>query len=110
MNTEKQMNRRTLLKRSLAVVGAVTAVPILHACGGGDDKLSCTDVSSLSLEQRQTRDSLQYVDQTADPAKRCDNCQLYTQPQGGNGCGGCSVVAGPINPAGYCASWVAKQG
>ena len=54
------------------------------------------------------RTQLQYVDETADPAKRCDNCALYVAPIEGSPCGGCQLIKGPIAPEAYCLSWAAK--
>ncbi len=107
----KKIGRREALKRSLAVVGAVTVAPMVAACGGeeaqsGGDSFTCDDVSGLDDTQRATRTSLQYSDTTADEAKRCDACQLYTAAA--SGCGTCSVVAGPIHPAGTCASFAPR--
>jgi hypothetical protein len=75
----------------------------------GAAELDCTDVSGLTDAEKKTRTSLKYVDQSPEPGKNCANCQLYQPPESGSGCGGCTVVKGPINPAGYCTSWVKKS-
>jgi hypothetical protein len=52
--------------------------------------------------------ALKYVEKTANPAQRCDNCQLYqgkaTDPWGGCPLFGARKVAGP----GWCSAWVKK--
>lgn len=85
--------------------------------GGGSEKtaqkggdLDCTDTSGLKDSEIKTRESLKYVDKSTKPDKTCANCNLYEAPDSEGSCGGCSVVPGPINPAGYCNSWVKKSG
>jgi hypothetical protein len=105
MSDERLIKRRDLLKgAALLGVTAAGAGRLLAGCGG--DELSCSDVSQLTDAQRQTRTRQAYVEQTPDATKRCDNCTFFTAAQ--NACGSCSVVPGPINPAGYCTSWAAR--
>lgn len=73
---------------------------------GGE--LDCTDTSGLSESEIKTREQLKYIDKSDKPDKTCANCNLYELPEKEGTCGGCSVVPGPINPAGYCNSWVKK--
>ena len=130
--SEEKLNRRDFFRRA-AVVGASVAGAgmLLSACekggdakgGGKADKsgadkkakggdkgggeLTCTDTSGLTDAEKKTRESLKYVDKSPKPDKNCLNCKLYTQPKEEGGCGGCTVVAGPIHPKGYCISWQA---
>jgi hypothetical protein len=55
------------------------------------------------------RVTLKYVAVTPEPEKRCDNCKFWTAPEGGNPCGGCQLIKGPIHPGGYCTSWFTKE-
>lgn len=71
-----------------------------------ENALSCTDVSNLTEEQIQTRKSVQYVDDSPNEEKQCNNCRLFEPPDATEECGGCQVVPGPIHPQGYCTSWV----
>lgn len=124
MTEKTPLNRREFLERA-ALLGAVTigAGSILAACesdtsspastegaaAGGEETISCNDAAAtadLSAAELATRTNNNYVDQTTNPEQRCDNCSLYTQPAAGQTCGGCSVVAGPINPGGWCSIWV----
>lgn len=75
---------------------------------GGGGEPDCSDVSALSDAEKKTRTQLKYVEQSTEPGKTCANCQLFT-PAEGSGCGSCTVVKGPINPAGHCTSWVKKS-
>ena len=129
--SEKELSRRTFLARASALgLVAVGSGALLSACGGGGGDGSgaaeapaaqpeapeapaaaadpCSDLSGLSDADLQMRSTLQYVDETADPEKFCDNCQLWKAPEGGAACGGCQIIKGPIAPKGYCTSWAAR--
>jgi hypothetical protein len=62
---------------------------------------------SLSSTDAQTRVTLAYVDNSVEPGKSCTRCQQFI-PAAPDACGTCKVVKGPINPSGYCKSFVAK--
>ncbi|MEM6962166.1 MAG: high-potential iron-sulfur protein [Myxococcota bacterium] len=105
--TERTVTRRELLRRcGTLVVTAAAGSSILSACGGSGG-LDCTDTSGLDASQRTQRTSLQYVERSRFRDKNCANCSLY-ESAAENQCGGCTLVPGPINPAGYCAGWVAN--
>ena len=123
MSDSKPLNRREFLERA-ALLGALTvgAGTLLAACeqpaptngeepapAAENGDFSCDspeDVAGLSEAEMQTREANNYVDQTPNPEQRCDNCALWEDPAAGEDCGGCSVVAGPIHPAGWCQIWV----
>jgi CheY-like chemotaxis protein len=54
-----------------------------------------------------SRPALLYVDNSTEPGKSCSRCQQFL-PAAPGACGACKVVKGPINPDGYCKSFVAK--
>ncbi len=105
-----KFSRRSLIKRSLTVLGAVAAAPLVSACSdSGGGSLTCTDTTGLSEPEKAARTALHYAD--ASPhgaAKNCLNCQYYTAGAA-NACGACQLVKGPIHPSGYCDSWTAKS-
>lgn len=109
-----QISRKDFLFKGLVTGAAVAgAGAILAACKKEEQAAEapgvfCDDTTGLSPEDIQQRKNLQYVEKTADPAKRCDNCALYVAPEPGASCGACNLLKGPINPAGYCTSWVQK--
>ncbi|MFU8802250.1 MAG: high-potential iron-sulfur protein [Bradymonadaceae bacterium] len=118
MNERTYLSRRQFLERA-ALLGAVSVggAAFLAACESQPAQpaaapeaaaadFSCTDVSGLNAAQIATRTTNEYVDQTPNPEQRCDNCALWVDPAAGENCGGCSVVAGPIHPAGWCKIWV----
>jgi hypothetical protein len=102
---DRPIARRDAL-RHLAVLSAAAVVPgFLVACS---KKPSCEDVSGLApADLTVRRDTAQYVDTAADPAKKCSGCAQYI-PAAPNACGGCKVVKGPINPEGGCKLFVPK--
>ena len=99
-----KVNRRQFLERAAIIGAGMSAGAILMGCKGGS--LSCDDTSGLSMADRQGREAMAYVEASADAAKTCANCALYTAGAEG-ACGSCSVVKGSINPAGYCNVWAA---
>ena len=67
--------------------------------------MPCADLTGLTEDQKSFREDTGYVAETPIPAERCDNCQYWRAPRGEAPCGGCTVIAGPIHPAGYCDLW-----
>ena len=109
MKDEHAVSRRGFL----AVVGAGAAGLAVLASGcrkGGSSgsNLVCTDVSKLSAAEKAARTSLKYVDKSTDAGKNCSNCQLYKPAASAGVCAACTVLKGPINPQGHCASWAKK--
>ncbi len=105
------VSRRDFLLRC-AALGAAGSV--LSACGDSGRPTAeteaggvCSDVSGLTPAEAQTRRTFNYVEQTPLPEKRCDNCRFWLAPAEDAACGGCTLVKGPINPGGYCTSWIA---
>ncbi|MBA2663791.1 MAG: high-potential iron-sulfur protein [Bradymonadaceae bacterium] len=121
--TKTTLSRRDFLQRA-AVLGAacVGAGSLLAACQSDKERparpagaaatgaaaLNCTDVSALNDQQKAGRTTNGYVEKSTKAGQDCTNCVLYTMPAAAGQCGGCSVVAGPINPAGWCNIWVVK--
>jgi hypothetical protein len=105
MNTKK-LTRRALLERgavlSLAVIGGAGG----FGCGGG---LDCSSPPGLTQEQRDMRRNLAYVERSPNPSQRCEVCNFYTAPAQPGTCGGCTLNLGPVNPQGYCSSFVARN-
>lgn len=103
----ERISRRVFLARGVAF-GAVAGAVLTVGCGGGEEALSCTDVSGLSAAEQAARSGLGYVDASPHGAqKNCLNCNFY-QAGAANACGSCTLVKGPIHPNGYCNSWAAK--
>jgi hypothetical protein len=117
------LNRKEFLKQfGLVGVSAIGASTLLAACGGGGDSATqeqsaassvpadpCKDTSSLTQADKDLRTNLGYLEETEIADQRCENCQLYKQPENG-GCGGCLLFNGPVTTNGWCKSWVTNQG
>lgn len=102
----ERISRRVFLARGVAF-GAVAGAVLTVGCGG-EETLTCTDVSGLTPAEQAARTGLGYVDASPHGAqKNCLNCNFY-QAGAANACGSCTLVKGPIHPSGYCNSWVAK--
>lgn len=103
----EKITRREVLTNA-AAVGAF-AVFGGAACSKAPAALNCTDVTGLSPADVTVRTSLAYSDVSMEAGKSCTGCQQFNPPPAGaNVCGTCKVVKGPINPKGYCKSFVAK--
>ena len=94
--------------RRRALLFGLTAVVLIGLGAADIRQLGPLSTQVLTDAEKATRHSLQYVDQSPDPAKLCSNCNLFLP--GSGGCGGCTVMKGPIHPNGYCLSWVQKAG
>ncbi len=102
----QKLDRRAFLERA-AMLGAASMVGGAFVSACSKPQFTCTDVSGLSEEDTTKRTQLQYVDSTPRQGMACNNCSFYTAAE--SGCGGCSILAGPIHPEGWCASWAAAS-
>lgn len=128
----KGVSRRGFIQKLSALgLAGFGASAILAGCGSDDSSsgdagasgagsstasadLKCDDVSGLTPDERDRRaaqiDALNYVEQTEKPNQNCANCQFYQQPGEGEDCGGCTLFPGPVNPNGWCTTWVQAGG
>lgn len=111
--SDGKMGRRDAARRALVVLGAAAVAPsALVGCGGeeeGGGALDCTDTSSLNPAQLQTRQSQSYVESSPNEGQNCANCRFFQAPSQEGSCGTCQVIAGPINPDGYCNLYAAQS-
>jgi hypothetical protein len=118
--SDNTVTRRQFIQRVAILGAAVGVAPILAACGKDADDaakpavgaatgpLDCSDVSKLTDAEKKTRTDLQYVEASVKPDQNCTNCQQHTAGADANTCGTCTLVPGPINPNGWCSTWVLK--
>ncbi|MCB9507399.1 MAG: high-potential iron-sulfur protein [Myxococcales bacterium] len=102
-----KINRREFLERAALLGAAVGAGAFMVGCNKGGGGLSCTDTAGLAAADVATRTNNNYVDASTQAGKDCAGCALY-QAGAEGACGTCTVVKGPINPAGYCNLWAAR--
>jgi hypothetical protein len=88
------IGRRDALR--LIVVGSAAA---LAGCGGSSNP-TCTDTAGMSSADIQFRNTNAYVDVSVRP-DNCATCTFFTAGAAA-ACGTCTLVRGPISPAGYC--------
>jgi hypothetical protein len=93
----EKIGRRTLLRRSLIVLAAA---PVLGACGSSGP--SCSDTTGLDPTALANRTTQQYVEHSLRASSHCSSCRFFTAGSGAGACGTCTLIAGPINPDGYC--------
>ncbi len=112
MNT---ISRKDFFKQVGAIGTAAAGLAVfVSACGGGGDSTPatapdpCNDLSNLTETDLVMRRNVNYITQTEIPEQRCDNCQLFKQPEAGSSCGGCLLFKGPVTNAGWCSSWIEK--
>lgn len=76
----------------------------------GLSALAVAPFASWAAKNDGLRKSMKYVDQTAKPEQRCDNCLHWVPGASAKDLGGCKLFAGDteINPAGWCNVWVKK--
>lgn len=93
------MNERTLGRRDVLRLFVVGGAAVAAGCGGGSTP-TCTDTTGMSASDVQFRIDQRYVDVSARP-DNCEGCTFFTAGAAG-ACGTCTLVHGPISPAGYC--------
>lgn len=99
-----RISRRDALR--LTVLGSV-GLGLAACSGGGASGLDCSDVSALPASDASFRSGQGYMERSTRSGRNCEGCNFYTAA-GANACGSCTVLRGPINPAGYCNLWVAR--
>jgi hypothetical protein len=99
------MSRRQWLNTSLRLGCAVALPGVLAACGGKSAAL-CSDPAQLSDAENSLRASLHYVEH-AQRESSCAQCGFFEAPPNAP-CGNCTLLKGPVNPAGHCDSWSAR--
>lgn len=104
------LSRRELLQvlqGGAYLVVITSASALLSSCT--KEELDCKDTSGLNAAAKQLRTALEYQNRSPHgEVKDCANCQFY-RAASKNECGACTLVQGPINPAGYCNSWAPKE-
>ena len=117
-------------RQFLRVAGAAALTTSLAGCGGsggGDSSESTADSNDESgdggepvPESERTAEALGGIqrdpDALQDPAalsyqstpnngQQCDGCLYYVPDQNGDGMGACTLIAGQIDPEGWCISY-----
>jgi hypothetical protein len=91
---EHELFRRRLLKRAAVTLPLLATLSLLTRSGP-----ACAGTASKS--------DFHYQDHPND-GKQCSNCVAFTPPPPGGANGTCTIVAGPINPNGWCMAFSSK--
>jgi hypothetical protein len=92
---EHTSTRRRLLARVAAALPAWLALPLLVR-------------STAARAGTGSKEDFHYQDHPNEE-KRCANCVQFIPPAAGQQLGACQIVAGPINPNGWCMAFTPKQ-
>jgi hypothetical protein len=91
------------------IAGEESRVPASESpasAGASNPPLTCGSVEDDTL-----RDTFEYVDvSTYGAAEDCRNCEFWMPVEAGASCGGCTLIAGPISPYGWCTAWAPASG
>jgi hypothetical protein len=97
---------------------ATTAAGTGEADGddGGDDRVPDAEATATALGGRKrnpdavsTKEAVSYQDEPKD-GQQCTGCTYYIPDRTGDGLGACAIVAGTIDPEGWCVSYVPTEG
>lgn len=98
-------SRRRLLG-FVAAAPAIAFAAIAKAQGVGGGAQTCP----ASFEDEASRASANYVAVSPHGAEKdCRNCEFWIPNTGDSACGGCTLIAGEIDPPGYCDSWALAE-
>jgi high potential iron-sulfur protein len=103
-----RFDRRRALQLLGAGLGAASGVLALAGAEArAAETVNCTKKVPLDPTAMQMRHTLQYVEKSNAPGKRCSNCGQFEAGKYKE-CGGCKLFPGAVHPDGNCLSWVAK--
>ncbi len=102
--TNTSVSRRSLLVRGAAL--PLCGLALMAARSAAAAEAACADPAHLDSGQMSIRESLNYVEKSADPAKICNGCGFLQDVKAN--CGTCVIFNGPANVNGHCDSWGPK--
>jgi hypothetical protein len=106
--TDLGRDAQNLSRRRILLGITAAAITLLDTpAGASEDKPACSDPDSLSTSEQALRQSLDYVEASADTQKTCRGCSFFTL-QGQGPCGSCQIMNGIVNANGHCTSWNPK--
>lgn len=111
-----EISRRKFIVKLAVTSAGVGSLLFVSSCGNNDTEKEKVENDSSSEDpchendlteaQKTSRNQFEYVHKSPHPEKRCNNCQLWIEPNEGEFCGGCQIIDGSINPKGYCNQWI----
>ncbi|ELZ69115.1 hypothetical protein C457_09766 [Haloferax prahovense DSM 18310] len=67
------------------------------------------DGTQRNPDSLSSQEAVSYQDEPKD-GKQCSTCRYYIEDKNGDGVGACAIVAGEVDPEGYCVSYVEYEG
>ncbi|MFB6196527.1 MAG: high-potential iron-sulfur protein [Haloplanus sp.] len=91
-----------------------TATPTTTSGGDGGVPAAYETATSQAGVQRNpdslsSKEAVNYQESPKN-GQKCSGCQFYIPDKNGDGLGACAIVAGTIDPEGYCVSYAEYQG
>jgi len=93
-----------------------TATATATATSGGEDTVPSEYETATAIGGSQrdpdslsSKPGLNYQSEPQD-GQQCSSCQFYIEDKNGDGMGACTLVAGNIDPEGYCVSYAEYEG
>jgi hypothetical protein len=97
-----------------ATTPTATATATPTSSGGSESvPAEYETATSLSGTERNpdalsSQSAVNYQEEPKD-GQQCSNCQFYIEDKNGDGLGACAIVAGVVDPEGYCVSYAEYQ-
>ena len=92
-------------RRFLQIAAAAPVAALLGTRALAQAPAVCSDPATLPAAQKSLRKSLDFVDVSTDPAKRCGLCAFF---QAKGTCGSCQLLNSTVSPGSVCSSFAAK--
>lgn len=86
-----------------AVVGFDRGVPEAYATA------TSLDGTQRNPDSLSSQEAVSYQDEPSE-GRQCSTCRYYIEDKNGDGVGACAIVAGEVDPEGYCVSYVEYEG
>lgn len=97
-------------RRKLLSFGAALPAIAFAAVAKAQNEGAPVGTCPASFEDEASRASAHYVPVSPHGADRdCRNCEFWIPNAEGQACGGCTLIAGQIDPPGYCDSWALAE-
>ena len=107
--TRPHSRREALRVISSNVVGVTAlAAGLTHSRSAfaGAKALDCSKEGKIDTASKRMRIALKYVEVSKKKDQICEGCLQWVPAAKGKSCGGCKLFTGPVNPKGYCLSFV----
>jgi hypothetical protein len=96
-------------RRNFLIIAGVAPVALISLRSAAAPSKACYDPAALSLSQQNSRRSVDFLEVSPDPKRRCGLCAFFTP--GDEPCGRCQLFEMmPVTSGSVCNSFAAKSG